>query len=664
MDRIGEMQEQLLPGTENVPDIVYALDEKGAFVSLNKAAEDILGYSKSELVGVSTFQFIHPDDRAGVKAGLEESMRKRDQDVRRFEFRMLAKSGEVKYFEVNRRLVFENGHFVRNEGIARDVTARKLLEEKLRLYKEIVTNTQDAVVILDANRNYLEQNPAHRKLLGYTDEELAGHTPALHTGQETFERVGREIWKTGSFRGEIRSRTKAGGWIDVELLAFPVKNDDGEVLCHVGFARDITARKRSASRGGVMQRVREEVWKMVDADDIANVLAAIGEGLEQLSIEYLECGINVIDTSVEPPAVKSRSMSRKGQWRVSDSEKGVGELARMWQSQECWCRDELGVDDPFEKSHHGDVRSVVDVPFSDGTLRLTSDRPNAYSEQVLEVLKELAAVLSEGFRRMGDLQQLSDAHSQLLQSEKMAALGNLVAGIAHEINTPVGAIHSMHDTLVRAVEKLQATIERDFPDNCKEHMGLQGVLKIIEDSNRVIETGTSRVTTIVRSLRNFARLDHDHLTEVDIHDGLDDTLMLVHHDIKNRIEVVKEYGDLPPIACYPSRLNQVFLNILNNAQQAIDGKGTIHVTTFLRDGEACVSIGDTGSGIDAENMARIFASGFTTKGAAIGTGLGLAICQQIMTDHRGRIEVESKGVGEGAIFTVVLPVGLKDSVKP
>ena len=660
MDRMSKTHEQLLPGTENVPDIVYALDGKGAFVSLNKAAEDILGYSRAELIGVSALQFIHPDDQAEMKAGLEEAMSKQDQEVRRFEFRMLAKGGEVKFFEVNRRLIFEHGQFVRNEGIARDVTERKQLEDNLLLYKEIVTNTQDAVVILDANRNYIEQNLAHREMLGYTDEELAGHTPALHTDQETFERVGKQIWGKGSFRGEIRSQTKVGRWIDIELLAFPVKNDNGEVLCHVGFARDISERKRTELRGGVMQRVREEVWKMVDADDIANVLAAIGEGLEQLAIEYLECGINVIDTTVEPPVVKSRSMSRQGQWLVSDSEKGVGELTKMWQSQECSCRDDLGAEDPFEKSHHVDVRSVVDVPFSDGTLRLTSDKPNAYSEQVLEVLKELAAVLSEGFRRMGDLQQISDAHTQLLQSEKMAALGNLVAGIAHEINTPVGAIHSMHDTLVRAVGKLKSTIERDFPKDCKEHMGLQGVLKIIEDSNRVIETGTSRVTTIVRSLRNFARLDHDHLTEVDIHDGLNDTLMLVHHDIKNRIEVVKEYAELPAIACYPSRLNQVFLNILNNAQQAIDGKGTIRVATFLRDGEACVSISDTGSGIGPESLAKIFESGFTTKGAATGTGLGLAICQQIMADHKGRIDVESK-VGEGTTFTVVLPVGLQET---
>ena len=205
--------------------MVYALDAKGAFLSLNKAAEDILGYSRAELIGVPAFQFIHPDDQAEMKAGLEEAMRKQDQEVRRFEFRMLAKGGEVKFFEVNRRLIFEHGQFVRNEGIARDVTERKQLEDNLLLYKEIVTNTQDAVVILDANRNYVEQNLAHREMMGYTDEELAGHTPALHTGQETFERVGKEIWEKGSFRGEIRSQTKAGAWIDVELLAFPVKNE-------------------------------------------------------------------------------------------------------------------------------------------------------------------------------------------------------------------------------------------------------------------------------------------------------------------------------------------------------------------------------------------------------------------------------------------------------
>ena len=301
------------------------------------------------------------------------------------------------------------------------------------------------------------------------------------------------------------------------------------------------------------------------------------------------------------------------------------------------------------------MRAVVDVPFSHGTLAVSSSRPDAFSAEDIAVLQELAAVLSEGFRRMADLGELTEARAQLMQSEKLAALGSLVAGVAHEINTPVGAVHSMHDTLVRAVAKLKEMIEKDFPENYKEHRGLQRALKIIEDANRVIDTGTQRVTTIVRSLRNFARMDQGELKEVDIHAGLEDTLTLVYHDIKNRLELVRNYGQIPRVCCCPGRLNQVFLNILNNAQQAIEGRGTITITTSLQGEAVHVAIQDTGAGIKAENLEKIFEPGFTTKSEGRGTGLGLSICRRIMEDHGGRIEVASE-VGAGTTFTVMLPL--------
>jgi PAS domain S-box-containing protein len=252
---------------------------------------------------------------------------------------------------------------------------------------------------------------------------------------------------------------------------------------------------------------------------------------------------------------------------------------------------------------------------------------------------------------------LRETQAQLVQSEKMASLGNLVAGIAHEINTPVGAIHSMHDTLARAVERLQTLLDAQFPKALQENRELQGILKIISDASRVIETGSERVTDIVRSLRSFARLDEAEMKRVDLHEGIEDTLTLIHHDLKNRIRVVKNYGDIPPIVCYPSRLNQVFLNLLVNAKQAIRGAGEITVTTLQKDDRVHISFRDTGAGIPEGNLSRIFDPGFTTKGVGVGTGLGLSICYRIVQDHKGEIRVESR-VGEGSTFTVILPVNL------
>ncbi|MFQ5771710.1 MAG: sensor histidine kinase, partial [bacterium] len=254
---------------------------------------------------------------------------------------------------------------------------------------------------------------------------------------------------------------------------------------------------------------------------------------------------------------------------------------------------------------------------------------------------------------------LRETQGQLVQSEKMASLGMLVAGIAHEINTPIGAVHSMHDTLKRAVKKLKQTLETQFPKEYQENHGLSTPIKIIDDANKVIENGSERVINIVRRLRSFARLDEAELKTVDIHEGLEDTLTLIHHEIKHNITVTKNFAELPAIACFPGRLNQVYLNLLINAKQAIRDKGEIAITTFQKEGNVHIEIQDNGVGISRDKLSRIFDPGFTTKGVGVGTGLGLSICYQIIKDHKGEIRVKSE-VGKGSTFTIVFPMNLDE----
>jgi PAS domain S-box-containing protein len=254
-------------------------------------------------------------------------------------------------------------------------------------------------------------------------------------------------------------------------------------------------------------------------------------------------------------------------------------------------------------------------------------------------------------------QELRETQSQLVQSAKMASLGQLVAGIAHEINTPIGAVNSMHDSLVRAMDKLTKTLEDRFPDEFNNSKDVKQYIKVIGDANNVIESGTERVTTIVRRLRSFARLDEADLKTVDIHDGLEDTLTLIHHEIKHHITIKRDYGKIPPFACYPGRLNQVFLNLLNNARQAIKGKGEIAIKTWHKNEKAYIQISDNGMGIAGNDLKKIFDPGFTTKGVGVGTGLGLSICFQIINDHQGDIKVDSV-IGQGTTFTIILPMDL------
>ncbi|UCD63479.1 MAG: hypothetical protein JSW34_12135 [Candidatus Zixiibacteriota bacterium] len=272
-------------------------------------------------------------------------------------------------------------------------------------------------------------------------------------------------------------------------------------------------------------------------------------------------------------------------------------------------------------------------------------------------LEKAHAELEEAHR------DLHDTQAQLIQSEKMASLGQLVAGVAHEINNPIGAISSMNNTLTKAVDRLKEQLTASASVGESDTAGdTSKMLAAIDDANKVISSGTERVTDIVSRLRSFARLDEAELKRVDIHECLEDTLALIRHELKHNITVLREYADLPEISCFPKRLNQVLLNILINARQAIEGKGEIRISTGgVGEGQVFVAIEDTGPGIPPANLDKIFDPGFTTKGAGIGTGLGLSICYQIIKDHRGDIRVESE-LGRGTKFTVILPVDLEKRI--
>ena len=250
---------------------------------------------------------------------------------------------------------------------------------------------------------------------------------------------------------------------------------------------------------------------------------------------------------------------------------------------------------------------------------------NLYKKN-LETVKELKVTL----------QELKDTQLQLINSEKMASLGQLIAGVAHEINTPVAAIKSNNEIFSRLIEKI---------DN-------DNLLELFKNINSTDKEAIQRINQIVISLKKFVRLDEAELQLADINKELDLTLDLIRHETKYRITVNREYGEIPQIKCYPNMLNQVFMNILVNACQAIEGDGTITIKTEYKDDKLVISITDTGVGI--EDTDKIFLAGYTTKGVGVGTGLGLAISSKIIDKHKGKIEVRSKK-NEGSTFIITIP---------
>ncbi len=247
------------------------------------------------------------------------------------------------------------------------------------------------------------------------------------------------------------------------------------------------------------------------------------------------------------------------------------------------------------------------------------------------------------------------AQVQLMQSDKMTTLGNLMAGIAHEISTPVASINSNVDLFARSIDRIQTTlISEDMPEEVRGNRQITGMMDVLSRLNQSNQTACDRILQIVRSLRNSLHGGVTELREVDIHEELETALTLVDHELKRRIEVVQKYGDIPKCNCFPTLMNSVFVNMLMNAAQAIEGEGQITIETSVTDDIIKVKFTDTGKGIAAENLEKLFEPGFTTKPPDEGTGIGLAICSRIMEKHHGKIEVESE-VGVGTTFTIHLP---------
>ncbi|MGB3636591.1 MAG: ATP-binding protein, partial [Rivularia sp. (in: cyanobacteria)] len=296
--------------------------------------------------------------------------------------------------------------------------------------------------------------------------------------------------------------------------------------------------------------------------------------------------------------------------------------------------------------------------------------------ELLEKTKTQATKLAQAF------QELKQTQAQLIQGEKMAGLGQLIAGVAHEINNPVSFIFGnltyvteYTQDLLKIVnlchqhlDNLPAEIQKEI-----EEIDLDFIISDLPKTLESMKIGAERIREIVLSLRNFSRKDEADLKVVDIHEGLDSTLLILGHRLKANgeypgIEIIKKYEKLPSIECFPAQLNQVFMNILSNSIDALEQQFStsptkftkltlnIEISTEVINDKVVIKISDNGCGIPEEIKERIFDPFFTTKEVGKGTGLGLLICYQIIVEkHHGKIQCSSQ-VGEGTEFTIELPI--------
>jgi signal transduction histidine kinase len=287
-----------------------------------------------------------------------------------------------------------------------------------------------------------------------------------------------------------------------------------------------------------------------------------------------------------------------------------------------------------------------------------------------ELIKINQTLESEKIQMLRLNSQLKEAQDHLLQSEKLASIGQLAAGVAHEINNPIGYINSNISSLKKYIDNLLGLVEKYEKTEAtnadteqlkdikafKQKIDLEylktDVLDLLDESHE----GATRVKKIIQDLKDFSHQDGDDAwVWADLHSGLESTLNIVSNELRDKATIVKEFGELPKIKCLPHQLNQVFMNLLINAAHAIEHEGTITLRTGTDNEQVWVEISDTGKGIAPEHVSKIFDPFFTTKPVGSGTGLGLSVSYTIIKKHQGDIQLTSQ-LGQGTTFRIVLPI--------
>lgn len=550
--------------------------------------------------------------------------------------------------------------------------AEAALVESEEKFRNFIENTVDLIYSYDIEGAFTYLSPNFFDILGYKPEEYLGenfttlvHPDDLKSCFTFLNRISERDKKQGGL--EFRAKRKNNTWCWMIANSSPIKDTEGNVIGYQGIARDITERKQTDK---TLLRISKAVESVADAIGIADT---VGQAiyLNPAFTELFGYTLDELNAAGGPDAifadpqeaasiyatVYNHGLSYRGEITMKNRN---GKLLQL----------EIAADAIKDKA--GNIIGSV------GLHRDISER-----KQVENKLKQQTQELEQA------LKEIQNTQSQLIHSEKMSSLGQLVAGVAHEINNPVNFIHGNLNYAEEYAQELLSLInlyQKHFPNSVPE---IQDKIKaielefIIEDLPGLfasMQCGTNRIREIVASLRTFSRLDEADLKKADIHEGLDSTLMILDHRFKATeerpaITLIKQYGNLPLIECYAGQLNQVFMNILANAIESLEEsfvKGDLYLhnttpTICIRTemptlDKAIIRISDNGVGMSEEVQQKLFDPFYTTKPVGKGTGMGLSISYQIITDrHHGALSCISSP-GMGAEFIIEIPIQQNDVV--
>lgn len=655
-----------------------APDNSVRYISGN--CREITGYGDEEFYASPTLidEIVHPLDR---RHWLRHTLDKDENGAAvPLDFRIVTKGGEVRWLSHSCTAVYSSsGEFLGVRGNYTDITQRKQLEEELQAQKEfaesLLENATVPICVVDNRHRLISWNRACEELTGVKRSEIVGTDKLWQAFYDHSRPVLADMLIDGNYENlaqyyEVYSKSpflpegiQAEGWFpsmrgEDRYLCFdaaPIRNGKGAIVAVIETLHDITQRKGAERE---LRKSRAEL--MVKHEELSNLFSQV------------EIAKNEWERTLDCTGDLVMLVGNSGE--IKRCNRAVGELAgrsyaqivgAKWQEIVLTPEMDAGrfAGQSGELYHYPTGRwfDLASYPFKEGDALEVSGAVVTLHDTT--EMKRVSAALEKAYA------ELKETHAQMLQKEKMASIGQLAAGVAHEINNPIGFVSSNLGTLDKYVGRMKefiATLEEKLasialPEVMSELEGKKKGLKldyVLGDATELIREsleGTERVRKIVADLKSFSRLDEAAHKQANINECLESTINIVWNEIKYKATMRRALGELPQLKCHPQQLNQVFMNLLVNAAHAIEKEGAITVRSWHDKGSIFVAVSDTGCGIPAEIQNRVFEPFFTTKEVGSGTGLGLSISYDIVKKHGGEIYVASE-VGKGTTFTVRIPV--------
>lgn len=723
-------------------------DPSGDLLTTNPAMQKLFGYTEIEL---RQRTITHPDDVA-ADFNLYQALLADSISSYQLEKRYFHKSGNLVWGRLTVSLVRDKARkplFV--VTMVEDITAAKQTETELLRISKAVENASDAIGITDSmGSRLIYLNAAFCQMFGYTLEQLnaRGGSFCLFPNPKVMHEVSAITISGHSWQGEVEMITSSGIVKQIALRTDAIKDVAGEVVGTIAIHTDITERKqaeaalrRSYYRAELIKQITTEIRSSLDLQQIfQTTVARVGQVLQSnrcmiylyqdtpqpqlpLVAEYLESGYSSLhgftgsvqgnlhaervlandqaiaftNVYAEPSLATALDWYREKNIksmvciRTSYQGKPNGVLSlhqcdsyRNWLSSEIELIEavaaQVGIAVAQASLLDKETRTAAQLAEQNTALQLSEARANTKATELEQALEELQRT-----------------QAQLVQTEKMSSLGELVAGVAHEINNPVSFITGNINYACEYIQDLLQVVnlyQQHYPEPVEviqdevEEVDLEFVIKDLPNLMRSMKVGADRLHEIVLSLRNFSRLDEAEMKLADIHEGIDSTLLILKNRLKAKgespeIQVIKEYGVLPLVECYAGQLNQVFMNLISNAIDALESKGeeekdnsfqpnceknqqvnqslttapTIKISTEANSRNwVVIRIADNGAGMTEEVQKKLFDPFFTTKPLGKGTGLGLSISYQIIVEkHGGKLQCISK-LGQGTQFIIGIPI--------